>query len=303
MLSVIDGELSLRILDTLPNPVLVKDSNLRYIWVNKPFEKLFNIKVEDLIGKVDIDVFPNRQAAQCNGGDMRVLSSGLIDESTETIFKDGIHPRISLTRKSKLTLDNKDYLVGVMHDITDVTQANLLLQENKQQLEEQSSKLSVMAYSDPLTGVLNRRRLYELAEVIFGTHRNFGSILLCDLDYFKLINDKWGHETGDVALIHFVNIVKDTLRESDLISRIGGEEFVLLLPGTNLDESVLIAERIRTKLENSPLIYEENKIYMTVSIGISLQKDKKFNLEALINSADKALYKAKNTGRNTTVLS
>lgn len=294
--------LPLAILDILPNPVLVKGSDLRYIWVNQAFEDLFAIKKEDVIGQLDIDIFPDRQSAQCNGGDLRVLNNGEIDEARETVFKDQNTPRITVTRKSRLSSNGKFFLVGLMHDITDVIETNEALEESRKQLQEQSVKLAEMAYSDSLTGVMNRRRLFDLADQAFLAFNNQGCILVCDLDHFKKINDRWGHDVGDAALIHFVGIVQTYLREEDLITRIGGEEFAFLLPGVNGKEGFATAERIRIKLEASPLTFKNKDISMTVSIGMAiLEESDDFNLDGLLAKADKCLYEAKNTGRNKTV--
>lgn len=301
MLPNIDAELPLALLDILPNPVLVKDSDLRYVWVNEAFEKLFQVSRTTLIGQLDIDVFPSRQVVQCNAGDKRVLASGEIDEAHETVFKDGVIPRITITRKSRLIMGEHRYLIGIMHDITDITEANKALEESKKQLDEQSIQLAEMAYTDALTGVYNRRRLHELASIIFHAHRNYGAVLLCDLDHFKRINDQWGHDAGDAALIHFVGIVKSVLREGDLVASVGGEEFTCLLAGTHQAESLAIAERIRSGLEKSPVSYKNQQICMTVSIGLSLLEGEEFNLDHLLSKADKGLYQAKESGRNQIV--
>ena len=109
------------------------------------------------------------------------------------------------------------------------------------------------------------------------------------------------HDAGDAALKHFVKIARSALREGDLIARVGGEEFALLLPGTDNDESFGIAERVRATLETSPLIYEGKQIDMTVSMGITELDGSAFDLDQLLCTADKGLYQAKNEGRNRIV--
>ncbi|MEL7150312.1 MAG: GGDEF domain-containing protein [Pseudomonadota bacterium] len=297
-----NSELPIAILDILPNPVLVKDAETRYVWVNSAFEDLFNVRRADLIGQLDKDMFKDRQVAQCNGGDLRVLESGNVDEAYETVYKDNKHPRVTITRKSRLTVDGTHFLVGVMHDITDITEANRALEDSKTQLEEQSIRLAEMAYTDPLTGVLNRRRLAELAEMVFGTHRNHGGAIVCDLDHFKRVNDAYGHDAGDAALLHFVDIAQTALREGDLIARTGGEEFACLLPGTNAEESFAIAERMRAALEISPFTFGGHSIPLTVSLGATQLNGGPFQLDALLSRADKCLYRAKNEGRNRTIM-
>jgi len=295
-------DLPIGVLDILPNPVLVKDADLRYVWVNKAFEKLFNVSSNNLVGRLDTDVFKDRQSVQCNGGDRRVLANGEVDEAYETVFRNGVEPRVTITRKSRLTVEDRNYLVGVMHDVTEVTEANKALEKHKTMLEEKSLKLQEMAYTDPLTGVMNRRRLAETAPVIFGTHRNIGAVLTSDLDHFKRINDTYGHDIGDAALVHFVEIAQSAMREGDTIARSGGEEFVILLPGSQTDDGMAIAERIRSCLEETPLKAAGTDIKMTVSIGMAYCDGREFDLSALIKIADTSLYEAKDTGRNRVVV-
>lgn len=296
-----EDDLPTAVLNILPNPVFVKGADTRYIWVNRAFEDLFNVRADSIFGYMDKDVFPDRNAAQGNGGDLRVLENGEVDEAHETIHRDGATPRVTITRKTRLKLKGRYYLIGVMHDITEVTEANEALKETTQKLEEQSEKLAEMAFTDPLTGVLNRRRLAELSEMVFGTHRNIGGALICDLDHFKRVNDTWGHDAGDKALVHFVNIAKAALREGDLIARAGGEEFACLIPGTQSSECLAIAERIRKSLQIAPMTYGNDRINLTVSIGVSHLDGRPFSLDQLLNEADRNLYEAKKAGRNRTV--
>lgn len=295
-------ELPLAVLDILPNPVLVKDHNLKYVWVNAAFEALFNVRRENLIGRLDTEVFKERQSTQCNGGDLRVLKSGDVDEAYETVYKNGTEPRETITRKNRLSVGGAHYLVGVMHDVTEISHANDALRSHKDLLEEQSLRLAEMAYSDPLTSTINRRRLAELAPAVFGTHRNVGSVLMCDLDRFKAVNDTYGHDAGDAALKHFVMIAQSTMREGDLIARLGGEEFVIVLPSVTKEESMAIAERLRKALETTPVTFKKQSISLTTSIGAAHIDGQDFDLESLLKTVDTCLYEAKDGGRNKTVM-
>ncbi len=296
--------LPIGVLDILPNPVLVKDSDLRYVWINRAFEALFSVRREDLIGRLDVDVFKERQAVQCNGGDRRVLETGEVDEAYETVFGSGAEPRETITRKSRLILDDgRLFLVGVMHDITDVTKANRALEESKQKLEAQSEILQRMANTDELTGCLNRRALFGAASRRFEAHGNRGGLFLLDIDFFKKINDTYGHEAGDRALVHFVDVVLGAIRQGDELARLGGEEFAVLLPGATVEEIKVIAERIRCDVAGTPFSYKDQQITLTVSIGaVSKLDPSPFSLDDWLPGADEKLYQAKETGRNRVVL-
>lgn len=273
-----DG-LSFAIMDILPNPVLVKDDQLRYVWANSAFEALFAVSRDDLIGRTDSEFFVERQAAQCNGGDLRVLDTGVTDEAYETVVNSGGDPRETLTRKSRLIQpDGSVFLVGVMHDITDMQR---------------------LANTDPLTGVFNRRSIEEQVEEAFAAADNRGSLLLFDLDHFKVINDTWGHDAGDQALVHFAEVTQSVLRSEDRIARIGGEEFAVLLPGLETSKAVDMAERVLKTLHSAPLEWGNELIPVAASVGVVAKlDDAPFALTDWLPLADEQLYRAKDNGRN-----
>lgn len=267
---------------------------MTYAWVNPAFEKLFDVSRKDLVGKLDIDVFKNRQSAQCNGGDLRVLESGEVDEAVETVFAPDNSPREIITRKRRLVLsDGSCFLVGILHDITDVTRANA-------KLESQAHTLQIMANTDYLTGVLNRRALYSEACITASNNTSGWALLALDLDHFKRVNDTHGHKAGDKALVHFCSTIKKVLRADDVIARLGGEEFAVLLMNTSKRESLDIAQRICQLVESSPCPYDDLKIPLTVSIGAVFgDANETIDLDTVLTKADDALYSAKEKGRNT----
>ena len=125
------------------------------------------------------------------------------------------------------------------------------------------------------------------------------SLVLLDLDYFKKVNDRHGHEAGDKALQHVARLLKQRLRKTDLAARLGGEEFCLLLPDTDGDQALLVAEKIRQQLAASPLTFGEHSITLTLSGGIACFGEQEgMELNALTRCADKKLYSAKSAGRN-----
>ena len=151
---------------------------------------------------------------------------------------------------------------------------------------------------DPLTGLLNRRALEErLKRLKQHSRSRQNAIILCDLDFFKQINDQYGHKVGDVALQHVTEIISKAVRKYDEICRMGGEEFLILLQDTPLDIAIQVAERIRSSIETTPLIQSGQVISMTGSFGISFfQHFDEFSQAA--QQADLLLYQAKNLGRN-----
>lgn len=300
MIQVHNSELPLAILETLPNPVLVKDGELRYVWVNAAFESLFGVCLDDLIGRHDADVFKKRQAVQCSGSDLRVLETDDVNESHETVFTlDGSAVEI-ITRKSRLTLsDGGHYLVGVLHDITDVKRSNEKLRASEKILKKQSVQLQALADTDPLTECLNRRALFDqVSQSMDGLPVKY-SLLALDLDYFKNINDEFGHDAGDAALVHFSTLIRGLIREQDVFARVGGEEFVIVLPNVKQHVANLVADRICSQVAESPLHYDEHEISITVSIGVGIcDTGENVDFSDVMKQADEALYQAKDDGRN-----
>jgi len=161
------------------------------------------------------------------------------------------------------------------------------------------------AATDPLTGLLNRRALFEGAELILAQLKRRKrpiSVLMCDLDHFKRVNDRFGHATGDAALRQFADTVIACLRASDLVARMGGEEFAALLPGTGGADAEMVAERLRAAFEDAGRDIAGHLVGATVSIGVA-SGSADADIEALLTSADAALYRAKAEGRNRVVSS
>lgn len=165
-------------------------------------------------------------------------------------------------------------------------------------------KLDMIADTDSLTQIQNRRSFFEISEQILKlsqrTHETF-SILMLDIDFFKNVNDRYGHIIGDEILKYLAIHIKGFLRKSDLFARYGGEEFIVLLPKTDISRSLEIAEKIRLIFENNPYSNGKLTLPITVSIGAAEYKDEK-QIQELIQKADEALYQAKDEGRNRVIL-
>jgi diguanylate cyclase (GGDEF)-like protein len=154
---------------------------------------------------------------------------------------------------------------------------------------------------DQMTGIHNRRALEERFGSLFTEARHAGSdlcVLMVDIDWFKNINDKYGHLTGDVAIQRVAALLKKHVRKADLVARYGGEEFCLVLPGTSLVDALLYAEGIRDAVETSVFADGKREFHLTVSIGVSALARVTRGASDLIRDADEALYIAKQAGRN-----
>jgi two-component system cell cycle response regulator len=179
------------------------------------------------------------------------------------------------------------------------------LEEREKELLEVNKKLTYMSQTDGLTGLDNRRHLNERIEEMFQHAQRLNepfSCVMCDLDKFKSVNDTYGHQAGDEVLKQLSAILKEEAREIDRVGRYGGEEFMLLLPGTVLDAAVTFAERVRKRIEGHTFTFDGGTLQRTASFGVSGWPHPQIDqCDGLVRAADDALYVAKETGRNRVI--
>jgi diguanylate cyclase len=176
-------------------------------------------------------------------------------------------------------------------------------EQKVRELEAELVHASELVREDQLTGVLNRRGLDEAFErELSRVERNPSPLCaaLLDLDNFKRLNDAHGHQTGDRALVHMIEIVKTTVRPHDIVARYGGEEFLILLPDTEIDEAVMVITRLQRNLTTHFFLHNNEKLLITFSGGVA-QLNPGEDRESLVERADTALYRAKAAGKNRVV--
>ncbi len=158
-----------------------------------------------------------------------------------------------------------------------------------------------IAVRDQLTGLFNRRGFGEQSAIAFANARraeHVVSVIAADIDHFKSVNDEFGHSIGDEALRHFASLLSDNRRVEDIVARIGGEEFVLVLPGTDIREATAIADELCIRMATSPMVTDGRQIVMTSSFGVASISDQDTCLTDVVIKADRALYRSKRAGRN-----
>ena len=190
-------------------------------------------------------------------------------------------------------------------DIIVAAQKEVIEAENKiKELEKKLAHMSELVREDQLTGSLNRRGMDDIyeREAERADRRNSPlCVAMLDLDNFKKLNDTYGHAAGDEALVHLVRIVKQTLRSIDMIARFGGEEFVIIMPETELEEAAQAMTRVQRELTKHFFTSDEKRLFITFSAGVALRAPRETQ-EALIKRADKAMYAAKKAGKNRVVM-
>lgn len=195
----------------------------------------------------------------------------------------------------RIEVSNNDEIGELAKDISEMARA----------LETINQQLNEAARTDGLTNILNRRSCEEVLNQHFSSSIRYDmifSIIMLDIDHFKQINDEHGHEAGDKALQIVAKICTDQIRDCDFAFRYGGEELLLLLPNTDKNDSVVVAERIRKTLRNTTIEFENTRIKLTASLGISSFPEDGLEQQELVRNADNALYRAKDRGRNQTVV-
>lgn len=215
--------------------------------------------------------------------------TGMADEMYQNVT---ILPLRSSTGKT-------DHVCLIIYDVTGVA-------VNKRQLESANTKLQELALRDGLTGLLNRRYWESCLEREFARHQRYDnpvSLVIFDIDHFKRVNDTYGHQTGDEVIRETARITSQLVRETDFAGRYGGEEFVVLLPGTTLDGAAQFAERLRSSIERQQLDYQGSPLTFTISLGVATLTDDMAGYLTLLERADKALYQSKEGGRTQVTLS
>ena len=280
------------IIDATPDPISVIDRRHRWVIVNDAFCAFVGHSREELVGKSEHDLFPKEQADASFERDELVFTSGQMDLSDGFLTDPSGVRRWVQTKKIKLIAANGEELIAAA--IRDMTEQKAL-----------QERLEFQAHIDYLTGLPNRRHFLELAELeLARTLRNgipFAALML-DIDHFKKINDTYGHKIGDAVLHKLGQVCRIVLRDIDVIGRWGGEEFAVLLPGSDGKHALEVAERLRQSVADTRLPLERGlPLQVTVSIGVASLSRRDANIDTLLNDADQALYAAKRAGRNKVI--
>jgi diguanylate cyclase (GGDEF)-like protein/PAS domain S-box-containing protein len=277
------------VLDNVDAYIYMKDSERTFKYVNSKVADLFGNTVSNIVGKKDTEVLPSEIAEHFNKSDQKVFDTNkkqIIEESIED--ENG---QINHYISTKIPYYQESEVPALIGFSTNVTELYLLKEEFKKQ-----------ANTDSLTELYNRRYFIEHAEREFNLakkHVGCMSLISIDIDHFKKINDHYGHPVGDSVLIVVAKSILPCIRENDILARIGGEEFSVLLPNTSLDQARVIGEKIRLNQRDLLITGQwQGEITITVSLGISHLNVEDQNFDALFSRADQALYKAKSLGRD-----
>lgn len=296
---------------TINNGLIILDENLNICSWNKWLEIRTNIKRDDILNKNICEEFPYINEKKLK----RKIKSVLVTKNPSFYSVDphcylikiqvnSIVDKIFEYMQQDITIipyDVEKKLVCLyIYDNTELNESNLKLKILNKELKELSNK-------DPMTNTYNRRYFSEISQkylILSRRNEQDLSILILDIDHFKKINDTYGHNTGDEVIITLAECLKNCLRKSDIVSRFGGEEFVILLYGVCKNNTSQIAENMRKNIEKLVISNEKVDLKFTVSIGGACYDETKDdeNLDKTLTRADHALYEAKNKGRNRIII-
>lgn len=312
-LDIDNNEFNKNILYTIMNnsqdTFYFKDKYSRIIIGSKAHSALWGEdNPKDVIGKTDFDYFPEEFARTSFEAEQEIMKTqtpilGMIEK---LIKPDG---SVMWLSASKYPLYDSGYNIigtwGTSRDITSLKEIELELARLNESLEEANRKLKILSCKDTLTGLYNQGHFMEETKKVFELFKRREekvpltdfSIIIFDVDNLKGINDTYGHLMGDYVLRYISDVIATKIRSSDKFFRIGGDEFGLLLLDTNIEDAKIIAEKIRETVAKTNIKYMDNKISITVSLGVSTFKGTD-SIEDMIHTADERLYQSKREGKN-----
>ena len=281
------------IIDAVADPILVKDSQLRFVLVNQALCDFTGIARERFIGRTDADLFPAEQASVFNAIDRLVFATGQpnVNEEVHT-HGDGSIRTIRTTKTIFSDEDGNKVLVGIFTDLT-------ALRATQRELEAANARLHELAHQDRLTGLPNRMYFEEtLTREVAAAERRRETfaVLFMDLNGFKHINDTYGHSIGDELICQAGARLAATGRRSDFVARLGGDEFVVVARNANDGEARRLAERLAAAIE-TPFSLSSTEASISASIGIAIFPRDGAHSDELIKHADAAMYRAKRETR------
>jgi diguanylate cyclase (GGDEF)-like protein len=284
-------ETVLAALEEIDLGIILLDHRLQVKFLNSAFLRLYRLPDKSTVSNCDFEGLMRIVVVR-----RRVLARSVLNSYVKGRVKE-VRAGIEGTRDIRMD----DGQVIRVHCKTLPAGGRMLIYADVTDLVHHADRLSVLASFDGMTGLFNRRHVLSLAELEWNKYKRYArplSLVLFDIDRFKSINDRFGHQAGDYVITQIAAICQQYKRKSDLAARFGGEEFLILLPETNLAAAQRVAERMRRKIETRAFSFSSNVIDATISAGVAEANLSMESVFDLIKAADRSLYLAKESGRN-----
>ena len=295
------------VLNNSQDGIVRTDRNFRHIYANPALLNAVGLSKEQYIGKTNREIgFPEELCSYWRRIHEYVFQKKLSKTSEfsfptvnrkERIFQAITSPEFNENGKVET-------IITIIRDITDLKKTEAEKNAVIAKLEMAYSQIESMAYTDYLTGLLNRRMMLQQIEYEISRakrEKNTFALLMCDIDFFKEVNDNYGHECGDYVLKDIAHTIEETFRREDKICRWGGEEFLCMIVNVAEDGALACADKLRSAVESHAFSFKQNNLPITITIGVQLF-DPAVNMQNQIEYADKKLYRGKQEGRNRVII-
>lgn len=298
------------IINTIPDPIFVKDEQRDWLVLNQAYSEFIGYPIEKLLGQSEDKFFSPQEAGEFWAQEQRVFETKLPQENEEKFTNaKGMTHYIATKRSLHKDAAGNVFLVGVIRDITERKQVEEELRRtaaelthSNDQLKSSENQLRYLAYHDDLTGLANRKKFQEsLSQSLEWAriHEQLVGLLYIDLNGFKQVNDTLGHDIGDLLLKAVAKRLVNCLRSSDIVSRLGGDEFTIILPGIKKSTDIVaVIQKINETLSKSFML-EGHNIMVSASIGSSVYPDDGESQEILVKKADTKMFQVKERNRHT----
>jgi diguanylate cyclase (GGDEF)-like protein len=294
-----------QVFDMVDIGLVILDKDLRICHWNRWMQLHSGIDATKITGSVVFDIFPNLDQSRFRNNCKAVVTFGNFSFFSQKLHHYLFPFKPISSFDSQFNFMQQNCTIGPLRDENGSIEYIFIAVHDVTETVTFEQKLMEMNLKDALTGIHNRRSLEISLKEEIERHKRYGnplSLIMFDIDFFKKVNDTYGHQCGDFILQQISATIQKSIRSHDILARYGGEEFCCLLPETSLEAAVNLAERFRNNIAQKPYRYQNTKVEVTISLGVSTLTEEAATAEMLLKKADKGLYAAKHAGRNRVVV-
>ena len=294
-----------QVFDMVDIGLVILDKDLRICHWNRWMQLHSGIEADKITGRIVFDTFPNLEHSRFKNNCKAVITFGNFSFFSQKLHHYLFPFKPISSFDSQFEFMQQNCTIGPLRDENGSIEYIFIAVHDVTEIVTFEQKLMEMNLKDALTGIHNRRSLEISLKEEIERHKRYGnplSLIMFDIDFFKKVNDTYGHQCGDFILQQISATTQKSIRSHDILARYGGEEFCCLLPETSLEAAVNLAERFRKNISQKTYRYQDTNVEVTISLGVSTLTEETATGEMLLKKADTGLYAAKNAGRNRVVV-